>query len=316
MILVWGLPGDAVVRAVRGALAARGAAVAFVDQRESLDAELELEVGVRVAGRLRLAGGAEIDLAQVRAAYIRPDDASRLPAIERAREAGGDWQRALALQAGLMAWSEVTPALVVNRPAAMASNCSKPYQSQLIGRLGFRVPETLVTTDPAAARAFWRLHGDVIYKSVSGVRSVVARLSAAHEPRLGDVASCPTQFQRWIPGVDHRVHVVGDAVLACAVHSDAVDYRYGGHAEIVACELPGELVWRCRALARGLGLAVAGIDLRRTPEGEWFCFEVNPSPGFTYYDSAFGGAIAHAVAALLTGADAGPAPDGGVRPAG
>jgi glutathione synthase/RimK-type ligase-like ATP-grasp enzyme len=46
-------------------------------------------------------------------------------------------------------------------------------------------------------------------------------------------------------------------------------------------------------------LPVAGIDLRRTPEGEWYCFEVNPSPAFTYYESRTGQPIGRAIAKLL-----------------
>lgn len=309
MILVWGLPRDGPVRAVLDELAARGARVAFLDQHDALLAELELECGANTAGRLLLAEGEEIDMADVRAAYLRPDDARLLPAVERARQAGGDWERAVALQDALLAWADVTPALVASRPSAMASNSSKPYQAALLRKLGFRVPETLVTTDPAAARAFWHRHGDVIYKSVSGVRSIVTRLGEDHVARLDDVAHCPTQFQRWIPGVDHRVHVVGGEVFACTVHCEADDYRYaaaGGHTmDVAACALPADLVSRCREAAHALGLPVAGIDLRRTPDGEWLCFEMNPSPGFTYYDDVHDGAIAQAVAGLLEAADRG-----------
>jgi len=48
-------------------------------------------------------------------------------------------------------------------------------------------------------------------------------------------------------------------------------------------------------------LAVAGIDLRRTPEDEWYCFEVNPSPAFSFYEEATHQPIAEAIAALLAG---------------
>jgi len=48
-----------------------------------------------------------------------------------------------------------------------------------------------------------------------------------------------------------------------------------------------------------MSLAVAGIDLRRTPDGQWFCFEVNPSPGFIYYEQATGQPMAEAIARLL-----------------
>ena len=44
----------------------------------------------------------------------------------------------------------------------MASNGSKPFQLELIRRQGFSVPETLVTTDPEEARAFFERHGRII----------------------------------------------------------------------------------------------------------------------------------------------------------
>ena len=202
----------------------------------------------------------------------------------------------------LSCWSEITPGLVVNRLAAMAGNGSKPYQAAQILRFGFRVPETIVTTDPGIVRAFWERHGSVIYKSVSAVRSRVSRLTAEHLERFGDVASCPTQFQRRIAGTDYRVHVVGAEIFACEVQSEADDYRYPGPHDVSfsACSVPSEVEDRCRRLAAAMNLFVAGIDLRRSYlDDAWYCFEVNPSPGFTYYEEATGLPIGNAVARLL-----------------
>jgi D-alanine-D-alanine ligase-like ATP-grasp enzyme len=52
-------------------------------------------------------------------------------------------------------------------------------------------------------------------------------------------------------------------------------------------------------LVASLSLELAGIDLRLTDDGRWFCFEVNPSPGFTYYEEAVGQPIADSIARLL-----------------
>ncbi|HXM75388.1 MAG TPA: RimK domain-containing protein ATP-grasp, partial [Thermoanaerobaculia bacterium] len=129
------------------------------------------------------------------------------------------------------------------------------------------------------------------------------RMTAGHRDRFDDLGNCPTQFQRWIPGHDVRVHVVGHDVFACEVTSSATDYRYPRGEEeapeIRPLELPVDLADRCRRLVASLSLALAGIDLRRTPGGQWFCFEVNPSPGFTYYEEATGQPIADALARLL-----------------
>ena len=72
-----------------------------------------------------------------------------------------------------MRWCEVTSARVVNRLAAMGSNSSKAYQMQIIAEHGFNVPETLITSDPEAVHEFRRRHRKIVYKSISGVRSIV-----------------------------------------------------------------------------------------------------------------------------------------------
>ncbi len=48
-----------------------------------------------------------------------------------------------------------------------------------------------------------------------------------------------------------------------------------------------------------MGLHLAGIDLRHTPEDEWYCFEVNPSPAFPYYEQWTDQPIASTLAQLL-----------------
>jgi glutathione synthase/RimK-type ligase-like ATP-grasp enzyme len=65
------------------------------------------------------------------------------------------------------------------------------------------------------------------------------------------------------------------------------------------CELPSEVADRCVRMAASMHLPLAGIDLRRTPGGEWYCFEVNPSPAFTAFESHTGQPITQAVAQLL-----------------
>ncbi len=298
-IVLWGLPIDPPIAAVRDALEQEGYAALLLDQQTVLDTEMELTVGSTVSGELRMKGRT-VDLDAVRALYVRPYDATLLLSVNRAGENSEPWRRALELHDMLFSWAELTPALVLNRPSAMASNNSKPYQALRIQSLGFRSPETLVTTDPQAAVDFWKKHEQVIYKSVSGVRSIVRRLAAEHLSRFDDVTFCPTQFQQYIPGTEYRVHVVGEEIFACRVHSDADDYRYSPvDVEFEACELPKDVADRSKKLAGALHLTLAGLDLRHSTDGVWYCFEVNPSPAFTSYERRTGQPIAQAVARLL-----------------
>ncbi len=307
-MLLWGLRSDPPLAAVRQALNDLKIPFELVDQRQVLETEVHLEVGVSIHGSLRTLDQV-IDLSAVGSAYVRPYDTRELPHISSAGAESPAWRHALQVNDILASWSEITPALVVNRLGVTAGNGSKPYQSREIRHWGFRVPETLVTTDPDAALKFWERHGTVIYKSISAVRSRVARLRPEHTHRLKDISSCPTQFQEFVPGTEHRVHVVGKEVFACEVICEADDYRYPDEqgVEVRPCQLPEEEEDRCKRMAAAMNLSLAGIDLRRTPDGEWYCFEVNPSPGFTYYEGATGQPIAHAVASLLAnGVEAGP----------
>jgi glutathione synthase/RimK-type ligase-like ATP-grasp enzyme len=233
---------------------------------------------------------------KLRALYARPFSTERLATCR------ADLRRAQLVDAGLWTWAELTSATVITRASTMASNQSKPYQSLAIRRAGFGVPETLATTSPSAARAFWKRHRQVIYKSLSGVRSRVTRLGPEHAARLDDIVWCPTQFQVYVPGREHRVHVVGERLFACEIVSDADDYRYAQTpVELRSCTLPVDVGERCRRLAADLDLTVAGIDLRLAPDGTWYCFEVNPAPGFPFYEQA-SGPIGQAIAELLAGA--------------
>lgn len=305
MIVLWGLGGDGPFTAVRAALARRRAPVAFIDQRLLLETGVELAVSPELTVTVELRGE-RLRLEQARGVYFRTYDLRRLPSVLAAPSPEDAIRAGTAIEQTLVSWLELTPARVLNRPSNMASNNSKPYQMELVRAHGFSVPRTLVTTDPDAVRDFWTHCGAVIYKSVSGVRSVVARLADAHTDRLEQVTMCPTQFQQYVPGRDHRVHVVGDDVFASEVISDADDYRYaarrGAPPTLRACTLPLEIAERCISLSRTLGLPFAGIDLRRAPNGDWYCFEVNPSPGFTYYEAHTGQPIADAVASYLLAA--------------
>ena len=299
MILLWGLETDTPLCATRETLLGRGADVFFLDQSRVHETSLSLD---EAEGEIRV-GRDRLDLSDVTAIYLRCDDSAE--AAPGARENAELRRHAGEIDAAMGAFLEATAALVVNPFEAMATNGSKPYQSALIRARGFSVPETLVTTDPAAARAFVARQESAIYKSVSAVRSIVKRVGATQMARLEDVAWCPTQFQAHVPGRDFRVHVIGDHVFASEIVSDADDYRYAGRqgesVDVKASTLDSALAGKCRDLAHGLGLLAAGVDLRLTPDGEWFCFEVNPSPAFTYYESATGQPMAEAMAELLIG---------------
>jgi hypothetical protein len=301
VILLWGVPSDPPLAAVERILRRDRLAYAFLDQRAVLDSTLTVSVDARASGTLQVAGDT-MSLDDIAAVYPRPYALEQIPVLAEAGRDSAEFRYAAAFQDLFSIWLDLAPARVLNRPRQMALNYSKPFQASLIEAAGFGVPETLLTTDPEAVREFRDAHGGVVYKSVSAVRSIVAQLRPEDEARLEGVVWCPTQFQRRIAGTEVRVHVVGEQVFASEIVTAADDYRYAFLSdtplEIRAFDPPEEWVGRCRHLAAAMGFPIAGIDLREE-DGVWYCFEVNPSPGFTYYQERTGQPIDEAVAGLL-----------------
>lgn len=303
MIVLWGIESEPPVRLAVSAAERAGIDHVVLHQRTAADDDLVYDVGTGV-GRLTT-GGRTIDLADVRGVYVRIMDPGRVPGTDSSDGTGARRERSDALHEMLLTWVDTAPAScrVANPTAAMATNSSKPYQAQIIASTGFDVPPTLVTDDPAELDAFERRHGPLVFKSTSAVRSIVRPLDARARQRLGHLRWLPVQFQRRETGHDVRVHVVGNRVLAARATTGAVDYRYAGrdgHEVVIeVVDVPDDVARRCIALSRRLGLPFCGIDLMERPDGSWVCFEVNPSPGYSWYAEAAGLPIADALVEWL-----------------
>jgi glutathione synthase/RimK-type ligase-like ATP-grasp enzyme len=307
MILVAGIMADGLIELMCARLEDMGYEYMFLDElRYPGDFQATWTVGGdSVAGYVEGPGG-KVDLKDVTGIYARYVRHRGGPKREDCNETEQEIITA-EFQASLMYLFDAMPCVVVNRVRASTSNDSKLYQEFVIPSFGLLTPRTLVTTNSGEAAAFYEAcDKKVIYKSVSSVRSIVRRLKDADLPRLESVRNCPTQFQEWVEGVDIRVHVVGDETFATELVSEASDYRYasrsGDSLTARAIEIPPQIASACTELTKDAGLMVAGIDLRRTPDDHYYCFEMNPSPGFLFYERATGQPISEAVARLLRNA--------------
>ncbi len=306
MILLAGIRTEPALARVAAELAQLNACVAWFDQRQAADSACRYQIdsdGAR--GTLRL-GLQTLRLEDVTAVYTRLMDDRFLPELHGLAADTPERTACRRLHDTLSGWFELAPGRVVNRGSAMASNGSKPYQAQVIRAVGFDVPETLVTNEPDLVRDFAAVHGRIIYKSISGVRSIVREVDDDALARLQDIRWCPVQFQAYVAGTDVRVHVIGRQVFATRVTSAAADYRYavqdgGLPARLEPTRLSEVIEERCIALTERLGLRFSGIDLRITPAGGAVCFEANPCPGYSYYEGHTGQPIARAVARHLAG---------------
>jgi glutathione synthase/RimK-type ligase-like ATP-grasp enzyme len=307
MILFCGIPSEPPIALAIEAADAIDAEYVVFNQRHApyCDAMLDVRDG-RISGSLWM-WEQEFPFSVFSGVYTRLIDSTELPEV-RSLRAFGDGarteERSAFLHEILNEWFEVADCLVVNRTSAMASNGSKPYQAQIIADAGFAIPDTIVTNEPDEVRAFARSHGRVVYKSTSAIRSIVQELPRDVPPQVLDrIRTLPTQFQQFIDGTNVRVHVIGDRVFATEITSNAVDYRYGHRegldAVLSTISVPDHVADRCVDLASRLTLPFCGIDLKRTNDGRFYCFEVNPSPAYSYYQEETGQPIAAALIEYL-----------------
>ena len=106
--------------------------------------------------------------------------------------------------------------------------------------------------------------------------------------------------QRMIEGDDVRVHVVGDAVIACRFSSTTIDYRSDREATREITGIPAALASLLVARTAEQGLAFAGWDFKLDRDGTYWCLECNPMPGYSFYDRVCDGAVSDALIKLLS----------------
>lgn len=262
-------------------------------------------------GELILADGRRVALHSVSAVWYRRPVAPVMPdTLDSERYS---WAQ-LESQAALEGVWRTLDALWVNHPIANRVADSKPYQLHIGGRLGLRVPPSLVTNIAADVTAFSQEHHSIICKPLANGRvrfdSGERLFFTSEVPATEDFASLgpePYLFQALIPKVyDVRVTVIGRDVFATRIDSQGepssrVDWRRTdsqalGHS---VEDLPDEVTSACLALTAHLQLAFAAIDFARTPDGEYVFFEVNSAGQWAWIEQMTGQPLRSALADLL-----------------
>ncbi len=197
---------------------------------------------------------------------------------------------------------------------------NKQRQLRLAARAGLRVPRTLVTNDPAAARQFFaETEGETVAKLLRPLTvSMDADESFVYTNRISqeDLAGAegrrhsPMVFQELIPkAYELRVACVAGECFAGALDASGtsrghIDWRRAAPEECrwQKAQLPAELAKKLQVLMSELGLVFGAVDLICTPSGEHVFLEVNPGGEWGMLERDLGLPISEAIAeALLDG---------------
>jgi glutathione synthase/RimK-type ligase-like ATP-grasp enzyme len=300
--------GDLHADLVEGILAARGhQPFRLILDNFPRDYQLAQEFHAgRVLNRLRrLPAGEWLDCADVGAIWSRkPAEFSFLSDDLSAQERAYAKQETEQALFGLL---YTIDCYWMNHPRHLRGAAWKGEQLQRAARMGFRVPASLVTNDPALVRAFRdSLPGKMIFKSmstptlaaeevarqdrqVSGLNTTIVDEEMMEQ--LGAVAELPCHFQEFVDkAYELRVTIIGQRVFAARISSSdeqftMVDSRRMCDAiRYEAVQLPAALEQRCRDFVHSYGLDYGALDLAVTPEGEAVFLENNPGGQFLYVE--------------------------------
>lgn len=320
MLLVTSTREDDHVQRLLTVLDAQGADALVVDpSRFPVGMNLSVECQGETTRTLVGLDGRELDLARVSAVWWqRPRSAQASPRIAPEQR---EWasRQAQALLDGI--WDSLD-ALWVPGPRRRAEAAdSKVRQLAVAQRVGFKVPRTLVSHEPARVLAFYdACEGRVISKVLRDgrvTRDGEKHLAYTHVVKrrdlhdLASVTCAPVVFQEQIPKrLELRVTVVGERVFSAAIDSQQSpfareDFRRADH--LVACtahRLDREIEEKCVRLLQALELTFGAIDLILTPTGEHVFLEINANGQWAWVESRAKLPIAGALAELMLSAPA------------
>lgn len=298
-ILILGAPDEDHAAHLFQALSERQADPVYFDTR-NFPAQLKLSYSPAYpfTGSLKTPEGKTLSFEAIRAVYWRTYMGIQTSGEESpyAEEMAGR-----EIQSALSSWMRNLDCRWVNPIHAIEMHRSKAHQTHLLNMAGIRTPRTLISNDPEAVTAFCEAEQmNVIYKPVSGgAHTQKITCDDLTPERLKELSKAPVQFQECIDGTDIRVYLLGEQLFAAEIQSQTLDFRDDPTAPIIPISLPEQVQEDCRTLAELFGLCFTGIDIRRTPTGEYVFLEGNPSPMFIYFEKVTEYPITQSLVELL-----------------
>ncbi|MFD5627926.1 ATP-grasp ribosomal peptide maturase [Streptomyces sp. NPDC127072] len=253
-------------------------------------------------------------LEDVRAVYWRRPGRSAI--ADTVPEPYATWARNQADAALLNLLAALPGVRWINNPHHDRIAAHKPQQLTAATRCGLKVPRSLITNDPGAARDFARqVDAPLICKPVLGGRLPVeegrALMVATHhvDPAEFDdsIRSTAHYFQEAIAkAYEVRLVAVGDQVFGGTLHATSAQARTDWrtdyqHLEYGTIPVPDHIAQGVRRFLEFYGIVFGSFDFAVTPDDEWVFFENNPAGTWAWVENRTGLPIAAAHADHLQG---------------
>ena len=186
---------------------------------------------------------------------------------------------------------------------------NKILQLKTAKKIGFKVPNTLVTNSAETIKSFY----------YGNEKTVIKPLNSGHVPYKGETALfftnllneghlkeletsvlTPCIFQEYVDKqYELRITVVGEKVFSAKIDSQEnsnskVDWRRG-KLDFFKQEIPPDLAEQCVTLCKELGLRFGAIDIIKERSGEYTFLEINPNGQWAWIEMETGLKISEAI---------------------
>lgn len=183
----------------------------------------------------------------------------------------------------------------LNCPADMATASLKPYHLSLAAKLGFAVPNTVISTVLPEAVRMASEH-EVLIKPMS--RQVAGIVETGHYEGWDRVIHLTQERVKAASSI--RVTVVDGFTFAAKIESPHLDWRREmGVATYSLAATPAPIILKIQQLLDRLRLRFATVDFVVDTDDTWWFIEVNPNGQWLQIEEATDLPISAAVAGAL-----------------
>lgn len=191
---------------------------------------------------------------------------------------------------------------------------NKIFQLSLGKKLGFILPETMITSVPNSFRTFIQQHNaDCIIKPIHNGRIMdsahprIVYTSTVSETHSDVEISCAANYLQANvhKESDIRVTLIQDKVFAVSIDSQSnsqtkTDWRKSENVlPHRVIELPDDLVINCQTMMKELGLVYGAFDFIRTDDNKYVFLELNPNGQWAWIEKVTGLKISETIVKAL-----------------
>lgn len=197
----------------------------------------------------------------------------------------------------------------VNLPSNQQRINYKPVQLDLAKKVGFNIPETLISNDPVAITNFVAKHERVIYKGLSGFvfsdqTAILTNVITLEDLKIKEsLRKAPGIYQDFIPKkFEARVTVVGDRLFVTRIRTPqdgagSIDWRNSHFEDIFEQgDIPLDIASNIKQFQTNAGLHYGAYDFIITEEDKWFFLECNPAGQYLWMERCLGQNISLSIA--------------------